>query len=49
MLIVAEAMHAGAADDVRRLMKMLSDTIAAGWGASPRTALLTAAQPVFEI
>ena len=48
VLIVAEAMHAGAAADVRRLMEALAEAIGAAWGNAPRVALLTAAEPRFE-
>ncbi len=52
VLIVAEAMHATARDDVQRLLDALAQELQAGWGAgvdgscAPR--VLSAAAPVFE-
>ena len=47
-LVVSEALHAGAADDVRRLVETVCAELEAGWpGASPKPALLSAASPRF--
>jgi DNA/RNA-binding domain of Phe-tRNA-synthetase-like protein len=48
VLIVAEAMHPGAAADVKRLMDALSAAIAAAWSVTPRVALLSSSQPRFD-
>jgi DNA/RNA-binding domain of Phe-tRNA-synthetase-like protein len=48
VLIVAEAMHAGAAADVQNLMNSLSQAMADAWGVTPRVALLSRAEPRFE-
>lgn len=49
VLIVAEAMHAGGADDVRRLVDAIGDALAAVWRVDAQRALLSAQQPVFAI
>jgi DNA/RNA-binding domain of Phe-tRNA-synthetase-like protein len=41
VLIVAEALHATAADDVRALLATLTDDLKALWGAAPGSALLS--------
>lgn len=48
VLIVAEAMHATAADDVRRLIETLAGELPRIWPVAPRTALLTARNPFFD-
>lgn len=48
VLIVAEAMHATAADDVRRLIETLAEVLPRIWPVSPRTGLLTTQNPFFE-
>lgn len=48
VLIVAEAMHDGAAGDVARLLETLSREIAAAWKVRPRSAMLDASAPGFE-
>jgi DNA/RNA-binding domain of Phe-tRNA-synthetase-like protein len=47
VLIVAEALHATAADDVPELVAALSAEIGATWQVKPQTAILTAAAPSF--
>ena len=49
VLVVAEGLHPGAHADVERLVADLGTAIAATWGATPRTAVLTTASPSFEI
>ena len=46
VLIVAEAMHAGAPADQARLSDELSAAIAAAWGVAPVSRALSAADPV---
>jgi DNA/RNA-binding domain of Phe-tRNA-synthetase-like protein len=48
VLIVAEALHASARADLERLFESLAGEIAAAWGVTPRTALLSADAPAFE-
>jgi DNA/RNA-binding domain of Phe-tRNA-synthetase-like protein len=48
VLIVAEALHATAADDVRALMATLADDLKALWATSPETALLSPGSPRLE-
>lgn len=48
VLIVAEALHAGAGEDIGRLIATVADMLAAHWPAAPETALLTPASPRFE-
>jgi len=47
VLVVAEALHAGAADDVGALTAALARDIGAAWGGTPATAVLTDAAPAF--
>ena len=47
VLIVAEALHDGAASDVPELIAALSAEIGEIWRAKPQTAILTAAAPSF--
>jgi DNA/RNA-binding domain of Phe-tRNA-synthetase-like protein len=49
VLVVAEAMHAGAAEDVQKLMEALSTAIGVAWGVTPRVAALSSSQPRFEL
>ena len=49
VLIVTEAMHAGAQGDVARLMQALSQAFAQAWGATAQVAQLTPATPRFDI
>lgn len=49
VLIVVEALHAGASDDVARLVETLAGLIVAHWGSTPKTALLSADMPHFKI
>lgn len=48
VLIVAEALHATAADDVRRLISTLAAELAAVWPAAPVTAVLSSTAPQFD-
>lgn len=48
VLIVAEALHATAADDVRRLISTLATELAATWPAAPLTAVLSSSAPQFD-
>lgn len=48
VLIVAEAMHAGARGDVARLMQALSGALGEAWGVTAQAAMLTPADPDFE-
>lgn len=47
VLIVAEALHPSAADDVPRLIDALAGELAAAWPTAPRTAVLSAGAPRF--
>jgi len=47
VLIVAEALHDDATDDVRRLVGEVATEIAAVWPAAPKTALLSRDAPEF--
>jgi DNA/RNA-binding domain of Phe-tRNA-synthetase-like protein len=46
-LIVAEALHDQAPDDVSELIKTLAAELGAAWPVTPQTAILTAASPRF--
>jgi DNA/RNA-binding domain of Phe-tRNA-synthetase-like protein len=48
VLIVAEALHPSAAEDVPRLVAAVSDELAAIWGSPAKTAVLTGASSRFE-
>jgi DNA/RNA-binding domain of Phe-tRNA-synthetase-like protein len=48
LLIVAEAMHESALDDVSRLVETLEGEIRTIWATSPMTALLSQSAPRFE-
>lgn len=48
VLIVAEALHATAADDVRRLISTLAAELATTWPAAPVTAVLSSSAPQFD-
>lgn len=48
VLIVAEAMHAGGADDVARLVQAVDDALREVWGINASSALLTPASPGFR-
>jgi DNA/RNA-binding domain of Phe-tRNA-synthetase-like protein len=48
VLIVTEALHESAADDVAALMKTLVDELSAAWRVTPSAAVLSAADPRFE-
>lgn len=45
VLVVAEAMHAGGAADVERLVAAVAEGLRAGWGVESRSQLLTDAAP----
>ena len=47
VLIVAEALHDTARDDVERLVAAVATELAAGWPVSPKTALLSRSAPEF--
>lgn len=47
VVVVAEAMHESADDDVARLVGALAADLASVWSVTPRTAVLTAASPRF--
>jgi DNA/RNA-binding domain of Phe-tRNA-synthetase-like protein len=49
VLIVAEALHASAAEDVGRLVSTLAQELAGVWGTEPRSQLLSRASPRFEM
>lgn len=48
VLIVAEALHPGASEDVPSLLAAIADELAAAWSIKPASALLTASDPFFE-
>src|SRR5437016_4400018 len=48
VLIVAEAMHASAPEDVQRLTAAVAGEIGAVWSATPKRALLSRSAPRFE-
>lgn len=48
VLVVCEAMHPGARDDVPRLVATLADALHEVWGITARTKLLSAADRQFE-
>ncbi|MGO7538303.1 B3/B4 domain-containing protein [Rhizobium ruizarguesonis] len=48
VLIVAEALHASAGDDIVRLVKTVADALARHWPATPKTAMLSLVSPRFE-
>lgn len=49
VLIVAEALHETAADDVPELMATLTDELAAAWSVRPAAKLLSAGSPRFDL
>lgn len=49
VLIVAEALHATAAEDVGRLVSTLAQELAGVWRTEPKTQLLSPASPRFEL
>jgi DNA/RNA-binding domain of Phe-tRNA-synthetase-like protein len=48
VLIVAEAMHASARDDVEKLLSSLADEIAIVWSVTPKSKMLSHDFPQFE-
>ena len=48
VLIVAEALHATAAEDMPRLLETLTAEISANWRVDPAGAILTSASPRFQ-
>lgn len=49
VLVVAEAMHDTAAEDVGRLTAVVADELKALWPTTPETALLSASSPWFDV
>ncbi|MCA1438801.1 hypothetical protein I6F07_00955 [Ensifer sp. IC4062] len=49
VLVVAEALHAGAATDVGRLVHELAGAMGAVWSATPRSTVLDRSTPRFDI
>jgi len=49
VLIVTEALHESAPDDVAELMKTLADAVAATWHVTPTSAVLGPGAPRFEV
>ncbi|OWV76795.1 hypothetical protein ATY76_02240 [Rhizobium sp. R339] len=48
VLIVAEALHAGADEDIGRLVATVADALAHHWQVVPKTAMLSRESPRFE-
>ncbi|MBY2913055.1 B3/4 domain-containing protein [Rhizobium leguminosarum] len=48
VLIVAEALHVSAGDDIARLVEAVADALARHWPAAPKTAMLSFVSPRFE-
>ncbi|TBY06522.1 B3/4 domain-containing protein [Rhizobium laguerreae] len=48
VLIVVEALHASAGDDVTRMIETIGDALASHWPVVPKTAMLSLASPRFE-
>ncbi|MBY5461815.1 B3/B4 domain-containing protein [Rhizobium leguminosarum] len=48
VLIVAEALHASAGDDIARLVETVADELARHWPAAAKTAMLSPVSPRFE-
>ncbi|MGY3611422.1 B3/B4 domain-containing protein, partial [Bradyrhizobium sp. Lot11] len=48
VLIVAEALHASAGEDIAKLVATVADTLAQHWPVAPKTAMLTAISQSFE-
>jgi DNA/RNA-binding domain of Phe-tRNA-synthetase-like protein len=49
VLIVAEALHASAQADMKRLVAAIADELDRGWSMRPRTGVLTSSSPRFEL
>ncbi|WP_229399249.1 B3/B4 domain-containing protein [Micromonospora okii] len=49
VLVVAEALHPGAEAEVPKLLADLAEALRQGWEVAPRTAVLTATRPRFEV
>lgn len=47
VLIVAEALHASAQEDVERLVSTLADELERAWAVRPRTGVLSSSAPTF--
>jgi DNA/RNA-binding domain of Phe-tRNA-synthetase-like protein len=47
-LIVAEAMHTSASDDVRKLVTVIADELNGNWPVTPRETILSRSSPEFE-
>ncbi|MHC2219198.1 B3/B4 domain-containing protein [Rhizobium leguminosarum] len=48
VLIVTEALHASAGDDIARLVETVADALARHWPAAAKTAMLSPVSPRFE-
>jgi DNA/RNA-binding domain of Phe-tRNA-synthetase-like protein len=48
VLIVVEALHVSAGDDIARLVETVADALARHWPAAPKTAMLSFVSPRFE-
>ncbi|MBX5170193.1 hypothetical protein HJB84_09960 [Rhizobium sp. NZLR1b] len=48
VLIVAEALHASAAEDIGTLIETLADALTRHWPAAPKTVMLSLRSPLFE-
>jgi DNA/RNA-binding domain of Phe-tRNA-synthetase-like protein len=48
VLVVAEALHESAYEDVQKLTATLADELTAIWSAAPRTVMLTRSSPRFD-
>jgi DNA/RNA-binding domain of Phe-tRNA-synthetase-like protein len=48
VLIVCEALHAGAREDMPRLVEAIAATLRQAWDVQPKSALLSAASPRFD-
>jgi len=49
VLIVAEALHGSAAEDVAALMKTLSEAVAEAWGVTVKAGVMSAQERRFTI
>lgn len=49
VLVVAEALHPSATDDIAALTAVLAAEIGAAWGGTPASAVLTASSPTFVL
>ena len=49
VLIVAEAMHASASEDMERLLDAIAEEVTAVWSVTPTSSLLSPSAPTFEL